>query len=95
MAKRKSGQAGIEAFEAQRAAAHVLLEAAWAEQENVTVLRKAELRAQRHVPSAERRRRYNSAWMRGFRARRKADEGHKDRPGDRRANLHGLFRGPA
>jgi hypothetical protein len=73
VAERQSRQAGIAAFEAQQAAAHVLLEAAWAEQENVRVIRKAEIRAQRHLASIERRRRFNAAWMRAHRARQKEE----------------------
>jgi hypothetical protein len=74
-AERKSRQAGIEAFEAQRAAASVLLEASWAEQAHVKVIRTAEIRAERHAASVERRRRYNAAWMRDFRARQRHPEG--------------------
>ncbi|HET9757786.1 MAG TPA: hypothetical protein VFP66_14865 [Candidatus Limnocylindrales bacterium] len=72
-AERESRQAGIEAFEAQRAAAKVLLEAAWAEQAHVRAVRKAEVRAERREASIERRRDYNAAWMRDYRARKKAE----------------------
>jgi hypothetical protein len=71
----KSRQAGHEAFEAQQAAAAILSEAAWAEREHVKAIRKAELRAERHAASIERRRRYNAAWMREYRARGKVIEG--------------------
>jgi hypothetical protein len=73
VAERKSRQAGIDAFEAQRAAAGVLLEAAWAEQALVRDIRKAEVRAEQRLVSIERRRRYNAAWMRDYRARKKAE----------------------
>jgi hypothetical protein len=68
----KSRQAGHEAFEAQLAAATVLLESSWAERRHVEAVRKAELRAERHAASIERRRRYNAGWMRDYRARKKA-----------------------
>lgn len=71
-AERKSREAGIEAFEAQLAASEVLLEAAWAQQGHLKAVRKAEVRAERRVASIERRRRYNKAWMRDYRARNKA-----------------------
>lgn len=69
----KSREAGDEAFEAQVAAAHVLLEAAWAEQAHVRAIRKAEARAERREASIERRRRYNATWMRDYRARTKTE----------------------
>jgi hypothetical protein len=68
-AERMSRQAGGQAFQAQQAAAFVLLEAAWAEQERVAEVRRAELRHERQAASRERRRRYNAAWMRDYRAR--------------------------
>ena len=73
VAERKSRQAGIDAFEAQRAAAHVLLEAAEAQQALVRDVRKAEVRAQQRVVSKERRRSFNAAWMRDYRERKKAE----------------------
>ena len=73
-AERQNHQTGIKAFEAQLAASSVLMEAARAQQAHVQALRKAEFRAKRHAASIERRRRYNAAWMREYRARRKANE---------------------
>ncbi len=71
-AERESREAGIEAFEAQTAAARVLLEASWAEQDLVRAVRKAEIRHARQAASIERRRRYKAAWMREYRARARA-----------------------
>jgi hypothetical protein len=77
-AERESRQAGIKAFEDQRAAAHVLLEAAWAEQAHAKEIGKAEARAERREASIERRRRYNAAWMRDYRARKTSDRIGRD-----------------
>jgi hypothetical protein len=75
VAERHSRQAGREAFEAQLAAASVLLEASWAQRAHVEAVRKAEIRAERLAASTERRRRYNAAWMRNYRARLKRADG--------------------
>jgi hypothetical protein len=71
-AERQSRQAGIEAFDAQKAAASVLLEAAWAERAHVEAVRKAEERHERQAASREHRRPYNAAWMREYRASKRA-----------------------
>jgi hypothetical protein len=90
-AERLSRQAGIEAFEAQQAAAHVLLEAAWAEQALGRAIRKAEMRAERRAASIERRRRYNAVWMRECRAK-EGGVGTLRRPGSSRGNLRFISR---
>ena len=69
-AERRSREAGAEAFNAQQAAATVLLEASWAAKDQCEAVRKAELRHERQAASLERRRRYNAAWMREYRARK-------------------------
>jgi hypothetical protein len=79
-AERKSRQAGHEAFEAQLAAASVLIEASWAARRHVEAVRKAEIRAERHAASIERRRRYNAAWMRDYRARKSRQRGREGAP---------------
>jgi len=77
-AERESRQAGIKAFEEQLAAAGVLLEASSAEQAHMMAIRTAELRAERREASIERRRRYNAAWMRDYRARKTSDRIGRD-----------------
>jgi hypothetical protein len=51
----------------------VLLEASWRTgRAHVEAIRRAEVRRKRHAASIERRRRYNAAWMRDYRARMNA-----------------------
>jgi hypothetical protein len=54
------------------AAASVLLETSWAERAQVEAVRKPEFRDEGRAASVERRRRYNAARMRLYRANKRA-----------------------